>query len=127
MVSGIGPKAALKAFEQPVGKIADAIELGDEPFLKSLAGIGKLKARQIIAQLQGKVGRFALIKSGELTADNDVVRTHDEEFLDEAKKVLKRLQYGTKEAEDMIKKALKANADIKDLEELLNEIYRQKG
>ncbi|MDD4294976.1 MAG: OB-fold domain-containing protein, partial [Candidatus Omnitrophica bacterium] len=27
-VSGIGPKAALKAFEQPVGKIADAIELG---------------------------------------------------------------------------------------------------
>ena len=32
-------------------------------FLKTLDGIGTQKAKQIIASLQGKVGRFALLKS----------------------------------------------------------------
>ena len=45
-VSGIGPKAALKAFDKPVAHIASAIEEGDTSFLKSLAGIGPQKARQ---------------------------------------------------------------------------------
>jgi len=61
-VSGVGPKAALRAFERPISQIAQAIENGDLSFLTSLVGVGNQRAKQIIAHLQGKVGRFALIR-----------------------------------------------------------------
>ncbi len=118
-VSGIGPKAALKAFDKPVPLIAKAIEEGDVNFLVSLAGIGKQKAKQIIAHLQGKVGRFALIKEKPLKES-----FAHKEIIDEAKKILKRLQYSAKEIETMVKKALSTSDKIDSVESLLNEIYR---
>jgi Holliday junction DNA helicase RuvA len=120
-VSGVGPKAALRAFDKPVATIANAIEEGDLAFLQTLAGIGNQKARQIVAHLQGKVGRFALIKEGE--RKEEPVK---EEIVEEAKEILKRLQYSPKEAENMIKKAMQARSQIDSAEELLNEIYRQR-
>jgi Holliday junction DNA helicase RuvA len=119
-VSGIGPKAALKAFDKPISLIAQAIEEADLDFLKTLEGIGKQKARQIVASLQGKVGRFALIKEG--VKETPIKK----EIVEEAKEILKRLQYTNKEIEDMLKKALRAKPEIETTEELLNEVYRQK-
>ena len=119
-VSGVGPKAALRAFDKPVSAIARAIEEGDLDFLISLAGIGKQRARQIIAHLQGKVGRFVLIK-----ADEGQQAPLKKEVVEEARKILKRLQYNAKEIDLMIKKALKGKISIDNVEELLNEIYRQ--
>jgi len=49
-VSGVGPKAALKAFDKPVARIAQAIEEGDESFLQGLSGIGKQRAKQIMSK-----------------------------------------------------------------------------
>ncbi len=118
-VSGIGPKAALRAFDRPIPLIAKAIEEADTGFLMGLAGIGKQKARQIVAHLQGKVGRFALIKEKPLE-----VKIEDKEIIDEAKKILKRLQYSSREIETMIKKALSVSERIDSVEDLLNEIYR---
>ena len=120
-VSGVGPKAALRAFDKPVSTIASAIEEGDVDFLKTLAGVGKQRAKQIVAHLQGKVGRFALIKEGEL--EREPVR---KEIVGEAKEILKRLQYNNKESESMIKKAIEAKPQIDGVEDLLNEIYRQR-
>ncbi|MEM7816675.1 MAG: Holliday junction branch migration protein RuvA [Candidatus Aenigmatarchaeota archaeon] len=120
-VSGIGPKAALKALEKPISLIAKAIEEADLDFLKTLEGIGTQKAKQIIASLQGKVGRFALIKSGE--PKKEPIK---KEIVEEAKQVLKRLQYSAKEIEEMIKKALDTKPKVESLEDFLNEIYRQK-
>ncbi len=120
-VSGVGPKAALKAFNKPVALMAKAIEEGDIGFLKTLTGIGQQKAKQIVAHLQGKVGRFALIKEGDIKAGPD-----RKEIVNEAKEILKRLQYKAKETEDMIDRALKNSAEFENVEELLNEIYRQK-
>ncbi|MCK5288228.1 MAG: hypothetical protein KAI91_01750 [Candidatus Omnitrophica bacterium] len=121
-VSGIGPKAALRAFDKPVSTIARAIEEGDMSFLQSLAGVGKQKAKQIIAHLQGKVGRFALIREKE--------DKHSEPskniIVEESMKILKRLQYNTKESEVMIKKVLTSNPQINSVEDFLNEIYRQR-
>jgi Holliday junction DNA helicase RuvA len=120
-VSGVGPKAALRAFDKPVARIAQAIEEGDNVFLQGLAGIGRQRAKQIIAHLQGKVGRFALIKEGygsEKPAGREIVY--------EAKEILKRLQYKSSEAERMIKQALELKPEIDTSEELLNEIYRQR-
>lgn len=121
-VAGIGPKAAIKAFDKPVSHIAQAIEEGDQPFLKGLAGIGQQKAKQIIAHLQGKVGRFALIKEGKPPKEEHIKK----EVVVEAKDILKRLQYSSKEAESMIEKALEAKPQIERVEDLLNEIYRQR-
>ncbi len=120
-VSGVGPKAALRAFDKPVATIASAIEEGDLSFLQTLAGIGKQKAKQIVAHLQGKVGRFALIKEG--THKEEPVKA---EIVGEAAEILKRLQYSAKEAESMIKKAMQARPQVDSAEELLNEIYRQR-
>jgi len=120
-VSGVGPKAALKAFDKPVARIAQAIEEGDDSFLQGLAGIGKQRAKQIIAHLQGKVGRFALIKEGQ-----PLEKPLGKEVVAEAKEILKRLQYKSSEADSMIKRALEQKPQIDSSEELLNEIYRQR-
>jgi Holliday junction DNA helicase RuvA len=61
-VSGIGPRAALRALNRPISSIARAIDEGDLGFLKSLPGIGEQRAKEIVAKLQNKVGRFGLIR-----------------------------------------------------------------
>lgn len=123
-VSGVGPRAALRAFDEPVARIARAIEDNDNSFLQGLSGIGKQRAKQIIAHLQGKVGRFALIKEGEPAASSE---PQNKEIITEAKEILKRLQYKSSEADKMIATVLKTKPQIDSSEELLNEIYRQRS
>lgn len=120
-VTGVGPKAALRAFDKPVARIAQAIEEGDSDFLQGLAGIGNQRAKQIIAHLQGKVGRFALIQEGRYLKEPE-----GKEVVAETKEILKRLQYKSSEADMMIKRALAQKSQIDSSEELLNEIYRQR-
>tara|TARA_B100000315_G_C14567235_1_gene583599 strand:- start:792 stop:1352 length:561 start_codon:yes stop_codon:yes gene_type:complete len=121
-VSGVGPKAALKAFDKPIAAIASAIEQGDLNFLTSLVGIGKQRAKQIVAQLQGKVGRFALLKG-----DEPQRAPIKKEIIEQAKEILKRLQYSSRESADMVSKAFKVSSEIDTVEDLLNEIYRQRA
>lgn len=58
-VKGIGVKTALKAFTVPVGQIAQAIEAKDTRALLQLKGIGRRTAELIVAELAGKVAKFA--------------------------------------------------------------------
>ena len=120
-VSGIGPRAALKALNKPISLIAKAIDEGDLVFLKSLPGIGEQRAKEIIAKLQNKVGKFGLIQDrnlGEKTVSKDIA----EEALD----VLLQLEYKRSEALGMIKKVLEINSQLNSTEELLNLVYKQK-
>lgn len=120
-VSGIGPRAALKALNKPISLIAKAIDEGDLVFLKSLPGIGEQRAKEIVAKLQNKVGKFGLIKDRsieEKTACKDI----SEEALD----VLLQLEYKRSEAQGMIKKVLETNSGVSSTEELLNLVYKQK-
>ncbi len=121
-VSGVGPKAACRALTLPFSTIADGIDSADITLLKSLPGIGEQKAKEIIAKLQGKVGKFGLIQ------DRGVTKVHKvkEDAITDAMSVLLQLQYKKKEAEHMLEKAIGRNPDIKTSEELLNEVYRQK-
>ena len=122
-VSGIGPRAALKAFDRPISLIARAIEEGDVRFLNTLEGIGRQKAKQIVAHLQGKVGRFTLIKEKEhITVEKE---NKIKEMIGEAKQILRRLQYSSKEIDSMLKKALQRKPQPESVEELLNQIYYQ--
>lgn len=123
-VSGIGPRAAVRALNQPIATITQAIDRGDQAFLKTLPGIGAQKAKEIIAKLQGKVGRFGLIQDEGALASATTNRTLG--WQDEALSVLLQLQYRKPEAMEMIESALKRRESISSAEELLNEIYKQK-
>lgn len=119
-VSGVGPKAACRALSQPISVIADAIDRGDMALLRTLPGIGEQKAREIIAKLQGKVGKFGLIqdkKQGEEPAAK-------EDSKEEATSVLVQLQYKKNEAHDMVDRAVKRNPKAATCEEILNEVYK---
>ncbi|MDD5501456.1 MAG: Holliday junction ATP-dependent DNA helicase RuvA [Candidatus Omnitrophica bacterium] len=120
-VSGIGPRAALRALNKPISSIARAIDEGDLGFLKSLPGIGEQRAKEIIAKLQNKVGKFGLIRDGSVR-EKTVPKDISEEALD----VLLQLQYKKPEASAMIKKALESNKGAATTEELLNLVYKQK-
>ena len=126
-VSGIGPKAALRALTQPIPTIAQAIDEGNAALLKSLPGIGEQRAKEIVAKLQGKVGKFALIQGRVQTelgvsAAGDAHTTLEEE----AVAVLLQLEYKRHEAREMVKAALRRNPNLKTAEEVLNEVYRQR-
>jgi len=121
-VSGIGPKAALKALNKPISMIAKAIDESDAEFLKTLPGIGQQRAREIIAKLQNKVGKFGLIRDDD--TKEAVAGTKDIE--EEALAVLMQLEYKKAEAVSMIKKAIERDKGLKTTEELLNEVYKQK-
>ena len=126
-VSGIGPKAAVRALSLPIPTIAKAIDSADYSLLKSLPGIGEQRAREIIAKLQGKVGKFGLLqervkKDGEVTES----ASKAENIRKEAIEVLLQLEYTRHEAEEMVKKTTSRDCRLTTVEDILNEIYRQK-
>ncbi|HTY45630.1 MAG TPA: Holliday junction branch migration protein RuvA [Patescibacteria group bacterium] len=121
-VSGIGPRAALRALDKPISEIARAIDEADIEFLKSLPGIGQQRAREIVAKLQNKVGKFGLIKDDSLRAR----QAQHKDIAEEAVAVLMQLEYKRPEATSMIKKALERCGQALTTEELLNEVYRQR-
>lgn len=123
-VAGVGPKAALRALTQPIPLIAQAIDEGNLSLLKSLPGIGPQRAREIIAKLQGKVGKFALIQTKEqaVPIPQEKERSALEE---EATAVLLQLEYKRSEAKEMVQAAFRRNPAVTTAEELLNEVYRQ--
>lgn len=122
-VSGIGPRAAVKTLNKPFSEISRAISEADANYLKTLPGIGAQKAKEIIAKLQNKVGKFGLIRDQGLVPG---VKTPAPDWTEEALAVLLQLQYKRVEAQEMIVKALQRSSDISSVEELLNEIYKQR-
>ena len=125
-VSGVGPKAALKALSLPIRAIAQAIDAGDLATLKSLPGIGAQRAKEIVAKLQGKVGKFGLMQEPEAPAPAAGGATGGSALEDEALAVLLQLQYTRAEAKQMLRLALTRHPDVKSAEELLNVVYRQR-
>ncbi|MEK6568406.1 MAG: Holliday junction branch migration protein RuvA [Candidatus Omnitrophota bacterium] len=121
-VSGIGPRAAVKALANPLSEIAMAIDQGDVSFLKSLPGIGQQRAKEIVAKLQGKVGKFGLIQDGVLVSAPVSSSGIEEEALE----VLVQLQYKRPEAKEMVRLARERAPGITSAEGLLNEVYKQK-
>ena len=132
-VSGVGPKAAVKALKPPIPDIAEAIDAGDLPFLKSLPGIGEQRAKEIIAKLQGKMGKFGLMPGSEsgkngMNGKRAAARQTPaaDNVQDEAVEVLLQLQYKREEASQMVRKAFSRKSDLSSVEEILNEVYRQR-
>ena len=123
-VAGIGPRTAVKAIAQPIAKIAGAIERADAHFLTTLPGIGRQKAKEIIAKLQGKMTPYFLLEAGE-TMPAAEPSTPAKELEDEVLTVLLQLQYNRADALQMIKRAMASEPPPTTTEEVLSIIYRQ--
>ncbi|MFP3998738.1 MAG: Holliday junction branch migration protein RuvA [Desulfobacterales bacterium] len=119
-VEAIGPLKAVKALNIPVKEIARAIESKDAVPLKKLNGIGERTAHKIIATLQGKMGKFALIR--------DLPEKAPEPAEDAAAQVIEvlvgQLGHRPAEAKEMVDAALKRKPEINAPEDLFEEVYR---
>ena len=119
-VEDIGPPSAVKALVLPIPKIAKAIEERDSKTLESLKGIGRRTADKIIATLQGKVGKFALMIEDQIPTDVEIL-----DFKKQVEEVLvKDLGHKLGEAQRLVKEAMLRNPSITTPEELFEEVYR---
>jgi holliday junction DNA helicase RuvA len=119
-VEDIGPLKAVKAMTLPVSEIARAIEARDLDALSRLKGIGKRTAQKIIATLEGRMGKFALMRPGPKPPAADAG--------DIAQQVLEvmvnQLGHRVADAKRMIAEAFKRRDRIASPEELFEEVYR---
>ncbi len=119
-VEDIGPPTAVKALALPIAQIARSIEERDSRTLEKLKGIGKRTADKIIATLQGKVGKFALMREDAMPPAIEI-----EDFRKQVEEVLVRdLGHKSSEAQRLVKEALMRNPNISTPEELFEEVYR---
>lgn len=149
-VKDVGIRKALRAFNQPVSAIATAIEREDATTLQRLPGIGPKSARQVIAELMGKVAKFALLREqtfaaapgSEATAPvvtepvpqalGEVLGGRVPEHVSDVRQVLTtQLHYKPAEADDLLRKALKADPSLatrngsEAAERLIQAIFKQ--
>ena len=120
-VEDIGPTAACRALSIDVARIARAIEAKDARLLCTLDGIGPRKAEKIIASLNGRVGKFALMPEVEGVAPS----AEEEDFRAEVIDVLvAQLGHTRTEAQRMVQAAVARRPDVSSAEELFEEVYR---
>ncbi len=119
-VEAIGPLKAVKALTRPISEIAQAIESNDVGQLKQLKGIGARTAQKIVATLQGKMSKFALIRTRK-----GAVSIEPQDFSQPVLEVLvNQLGHRPADAKRMIQEAVDRNPKITTPEELFDEVYR---
>jgi Holliday junction DNA helicase RuvA len=125
-VKGIGPKKALRALILPVGQIAQAIESKDARALCELPQIGKRMAELIVAELAGKVEKFAMdgYAQGGTRSLPPSKRTPAEE---DAVAALVALGERRGDAEHLLDRAKHANAKSETTTEFINDMLRLRG
>ncbi len=123
-VGDIGPTTAVKALMVSISQIARAIEDRDAGAIQRLKGVGARTAEKIIAALNGKVGKFALMREDSVSSvqEQEDLRSQVEAVL------IKDLGHRASEAHRMVDGALRRNPHISTPEELFEEVYRgEKG
>jgi Holliday junction DNA helicase RuvA len=119
-VDGVGPAKAVRAMVHQVHEIADAIERRDVAYLRRLPGIGTRTAEKVIAELHGKMGKYALLRE-------EVAPTAPApaDFKEEVVEILTRqLGHRAAEARRMVEEALRRAPQIDAAEALFQEVYR---
>jgi Holliday junction DNA helicase RuvA len=119
-VEDIGALKAVKALSISVREIARAIESKDVHALKRLKGIGDRTARKIIATLEGKMDKFALIRKAE-KVEVPAIEDVSKQVLDV---LVSQLGYRIRDAKRMIAEAMERNSAMTTPEELFEEVYR---
>jgi Holliday junction DNA helicase RuvA len=127
-VKDIGPMIAARALAAPVAELASAIARQDEKYLRALPGIGPQKAKNIVAQLQAKVSKFALAREdapAQRPAAADGAPLDADGLRELVWEVLtKQLGHRPSEASQLITDALRRRPNAATPEDLFDEIYR---
>jgi holliday junction DNA helicase RuvA len=130
-VKDIGPMVAARALAAPVAELAAAIARQDEKYLRGLPGIGPQKAKNIVAQLQAKVAKFALAREdapAESPASTPAAPLSADGLRELVWEVLtKQLGHRPSEASQLITDALRRRPGVATPEELFDEIYRSQA
>src|SRR5882672_4968651 len=111
-VKDVGPLVAARSLAAPVGEIA--------------AAIGPQKAKNIVAQLQAKVAKFALARPEVAVPEPSAAAAPDEEGLRGMvfEILVKQLGHRPSEAAQLISAAVSRRPGVTTPEELFDEIYR---
>lgn len=120
-VPGLGVKKALKSLVMPIRDIAAAIENKNPATLNRLPGVGGRLAEKIIAELHGKMTRFALMKQDQALARSG---SKAPAFADEAIEVLLQLQYSRQEADRLVAGAIESGEKVISVEQLISLIFK---
>jgi Holliday junction DNA helicase RuvA len=125
-VKDVGPLVAARALVAPIPEIAEAIVRKDERFLRRLPGIGPQKCRNMIAQLEGKLAKYALMPREPGPAPAPAAAPPAEDGLAGLVREVLVRQLGLRpgEAEQAIKDALARQPGLETPEALFEEIYR---
>ena len=119
-VEDIGALKAVKALNVSVREIARAIEDRDIAKLKQLKGVGNRTAQKIVATLEGKMDKFALIRE-----DGERPPPSAPDVETQVLNVLvSQLGYKASEAKQLISEAFRRNSTITTPEALFEEVYR---
>lgn len=122
-VPDVGPTKAVKALTRPISEIARWVETEDVKALQQLPGIGTRLSQTIVARLHGKLTQEALLRD-----DVDGARAVDAPDLrDDAVEALIQLQYGRREAEQVVDEVLIGRPDIESIEDLLRAVLDQRA
>jgi Holliday junction DNA helicase RuvA len=120
----MGPRGALNAFARSVSTIATAIETANYTMLQGLPGVGKQKARDLVATLQGKVAKFALMQDADLEK-RIAAGPPVSDVAEEALQLLVLLGHKRAEAERLVNEAMTAEPTAPDAEAIVRIIYRK--
>ena len=124
-VKGIGTRKALRALAIPTSQIAAAIALKDTRKLSSLPQIGKRAAEQIIAELHGKVEKFAVGASAAGGVGIPIDKLPDHQQL--AIEALVKLGERRPEAENWVTRACQVDPALKDPQRIIRAVYQLKA
>jgi len=117
-VDKIGVKKALKAMGRPIKEIADAIQRKDSKWLTTLPGIGKTTADQIVATLNTKVTRFALMPL-QSSAGPAPAGGLDPALFEDAYAALMSVGLGPTEARTRLDQIIASGKECKTLEDVI--------
>ncbi len=120
LVDGVGMKKALRAIVRPVNEVALLIEEQDVKGLSALPGIGPATAERIVAKLRRKVPKFALLVAAPLGDAEVPISVYEEGF-----QILKSLGHSDSEARRLLEPIMESKKKIKDVDELIREVYAQ--
>lgn len=118
-VKGIGVRKALRALIRPVGELAAAIQNKDTKLLVALPEIGKRTAETVIAELHGKVDKFA----GEAAPMESRIPPAAEEAI----AVLVQLGERRADAIALVERVLAVAPELESAEEIIQLVYRLKA
>ena len=120
-VSRVGPKSAARAMVLPINRMAEAIRDQNTHLVDSLPGISAASAEKIVASLRRKIGPFAELEevpAGELPPTEDEMKRLAVDLLVE-------MGIRRPDASKAVTKLIDENPDLRSVEDLVMEYFRQ--